>query len=594
MTNEFLLEKNKIGISNEISLDSIIKIYKEKIDNMNNNELLKKYFIWDYELFVCVQNIMHTRYGKENRLEPYLTYKDGSVWPNIGNFEEDRIEFYDTCLNATENIAMKIRYLDYLIDYRDKSKKYIYACKLIELLIHNNNIDDYDDAGKCLEYISKLSRAVDISTSFGMKEKIGMLEVSIKNIFSKFLEIKNYRWILEISELFRYLCYNKKNKRITQESINYTIGVLETCKEYYKQEKNMNLHQAFCCEFYNWIKKEDSDKERISKVLLEFGKAYEDEAEYQGGRKEKSYHVRAHFLECAVNHYINIGARDKVYNLKVKIKECYRLGRKETKEHKFEIDIPDYDLIEKDSEKFILESIEKSFGLFSRVGYFTPEKQHIINTAKKRYANSLMNIIGITKITGDRKIFDANGDEERSKYFIYEEYNTWLQIMFSIMYDKVWIKLIKQGLTCNMVVKRITEWEYMNDEDSEIIKRGIERYFEDDFISAIHILTPKFESCFREFFVWGGYATTSIKNSVTQHEQNFNDFIRNDFVKKNIEMDTLFLIQYIMVDNLGYNLRNDVAHGLAGLDKFNRNTANIVIYLFFRLTNLHWEINKNN
>jgi len=183
MITEFLLEKRKINIDNGAKLETILKLYREKIDSMNNNELLKKYFIWDYELFICSENTMHTTYGKENRLGICLTHQDGSVYLDIENFEEDRIEFYDTCLNDTENIEMKIRYLDYLIDYGDKSKRYIYSCELIELLIGNNKIDDYNDVGECLEYISKLSRAVDISTSFAMKEKIEMLEVSIKDIF---------------------------------------------------------------------------------------------------------------------------------------------------------------------------------------------------------------------------------------------------------------------------------------------------------------------------------------------------------------------------------------------------------------------------
>ena len=60
-------------------------------------------------------------------------------------------------------------------------------------------------------------------------------------------------------------------------------------------------------------------------------------------------------------------------------------------------------------------------------------------------------------------------------------------------------------------------------------------------------------------------------------------------MKNNIDSDTLFLIKYVMVDNLGYNLRNDIAHGLAGADKFSRNIANIVLFLYFILTNLCWE-----
>lgn len=587
----FRAKSNLEEITITSTIDEIMKIYEKNFNLDDMNDELKKYFIWDYELLRCHEKTMDIENSKGNRLGSYMEYTNGYKYPDIENFEEKRIEFYNECLNHEININKKIRYLDYLVDYGEKSNRYSYACQLIDLLIENNKIEDYNSATECLNYISKLSRAVNISTSYGMNEKISILEANINDTISKFIEVKNYRWILEIAQQFRCLCYNKKNKRISQESIDSIIGVLVICKEYYKEERNMNLHQSFCNEFYEWIKKEDSNDSKIRAVLLEIGQAFEDEAEYQGGRDKKSYLVKAHFLECAVNHYVNIGARDKVYNLKVKIKEAYRLAKDEVEEHKCNLDIPNFKEIEAEAKSFILEDINNSFEGFSRVGIykFIPKKQEIVDLAKKRQENSLMNLIGISKISNDRKIFDANSEVDREKYFLFEQYDYTMQLMFSILYDLIWIKLEEQGLNCEMVVDRITGWECMSEIDADIIKVGIERYFSEDFISAIHILVPKFESCFREFFSWGGYPTTSIKKSATQHEQTFNEFLENDFVKNNIDSDTLFLIKYVMVDNLGYNLRNDIAHGLAGADKFSRNVANIVLFLYFILTNLCWE-----
>lgn len=97
-----------------------------------------------------------------------------------------------------------------MVDYGERSNRYSYACQLIDLLIENNRIEDYNSATECLNYISKLSRAVNISTSYGMNERISILEVNINDTISKFIEVKNYRWILEIAQQFRCLCYNKK------------------------------------------------------------------------------------------------------------------------------------------------------------------------------------------------------------------------------------------------------------------------------------------------------------------------------------------------------------------------------------------------
>ena len=45
----------------------------------------------------------------------------------------------------------------------------------------------------------------------------------------------------------------------------------------------------------------------------------------------------------------------------------------------------------------------------------------------------------------------------------------------------------------------------------------------------------------------------------------------------------------LLVDELGLNLRNDVAHGLSKLRDFNEVNANVVLYLFFMLIKFEWE-----
>ena len=129
----------------------------------------------------------------------------------------------------------------------------------------------------------------------------------------------------------------------------------------------------------------------------------------------------------------------------------------------------------------------------------------------------------------------------------------------------------------------------MEEDNKELIKTAIDRFFNDDYVSALHILVPQFENYFRTFFEWGGYATTSIRAATTQQEQTFNDFLHQPFVKDTIEPDLLFMIEFIMVDQLGYNLRNNIAHGLLELSAFRKSTCLMVIYLFFIVTCIKWK-----
>ena len=129
----------------------------------------------------------------------------------------------------------------------------------------------------------------------------------------------------------------------------------------------------------------------------------------------------------------------------------------------------------------------------------------------------------------------------------------------------------------------------MDKKQKELITSARNRFFENDYISTLHILVPQFESYFRTLFEWGGFPTTSLKADATQHEQTFNDFLLQQYVKDTIESDLLFMIDFVMVNQLGKNLRNNIAHGLLDIKQFNKTNCLIVIYLFFLITAIRWK-----
>ena len=153
--------------------------------------------------------------------------------------------------------------------------------------------------------------------------------------------------------------------------------------------------------------------------------------------------------------------------------------------------------------------------------------------------------------------------------------------------------MIEQGLTSEIDIERVCSSEYMDEEQKEIISVGINRMFANDYVSALHILVLQFESYFRTFFEWGGFPTTSLKNNGLQYEKNFNDFIREDFVEATLDKDLLFMIDFVMVEQLGKNLRNNIAHGLSDMKTFNKNNCLIVLYLFWMLTAIKWRFSES-
>jgi hypothetical protein len=175
---------------------------------------------------------------------------------------------------------------------------------------------------------------------------------------------------------------------------------------------------------------------------------------------------------------------------------------------------------------------------------------------------------------------------------MFQNYDIELEVTFSTIVNFIWNKMIDNELTAHMVITRICESDYMNDTQKELISIGINRFFAEDYVSALHILVPQFECYFRTFFEWGGFPTTSLKNSGLQYEQNFNDFLRQDFVKDALDENLLFMIDFVMVDQLGKNLRNNIAHGLSDIKTFRKSNCLVVIYLFWMITAIKWRFHS--
>ena len=116
-----------------------------------------------------------------------------------------------------------------------------------------------------------------------------------------------------------------------------------------------------------------------------------------------------------------------------------------------------------------------------------------------------------------------------------------------------------------------------------IIKRGIERHLDRDYISSIHVIIPQVEYTIRQLLLSRGIKTTSIAN----------DIIRNALLDTLIcrgvsfygdDMTNYLKIKFTDID--GLNERNNVCHADADIADFNHSISLSIIYVIMILTKL--------
>lgn len=552
----------------------LIKLITDDIDDER-----KRLLTWEGQLFICCEIPLEQREEGQQFLFPQAVYTNGVKIPDIDNFEAERLSFYAHRAEIVKNVPAKIRYANYCFQYCEKNQKYKYANEICQLLY--GHLKSIEFGHECIVCFSRL---FELGLSFSNKDIIGNLDKVVDELISRPYSQEDFLYLLSISRIVVGNIAKNKNDFIKTKTEEKFLGIIKEMSDHYFQMGQYSHYRSCCPNYIDWMKILKRQDE-IDDTLLKFGESYELEADKEGNTNLQ----KAEFYQKAAKHYADIGEREKVYYLKIKIKQAFKDADKfgEFKTISTTQSIP-LNQMEEETKAFFKDDIEDTFALVSRSADFIINKKKIEFQAIEQAKNPIYSFVDFGHIEGNRKVFSTQDNDDIIKHLTFQNYEIELEVCFSTVVSFIWSKMIEMGLTADMVISRICEIEYMDEAQKDIIAVGIKRFFEADYVSALHILVPQFESYFRTFFEWGGFPTTSIKNNGLQHEQNFNDFLRQDFVKETLDENLLFMIEFVMVEQLGKNLRNKIAHGLGDIKTFRKNNCLIVIYLFWMITAIKW------
>ncbi|WP_210125796.1 DUF4209 domain-containing protein [Staphylococcus sp. GDY8P126P] len=585
---------------NDLELIETTKYYTEfregfkKIRDWAENENLKneaKLAQYEIEIFsLCERNPILSKNKNERRFAAVISFADGKEWPDTQKFTDNQIKYYEQRLNETNNLFLKARYSDFLFEYGDKKtaknkyeiSQYLLSC-LVELISHSS---------EGFSYTSVLARLVEVSLLMGDRERLKKAVELIYLQISEFGDNNEYSGLYELSKITREILKSKHKKIILEGHSNKIIIALENAIKNYFEDKNYHLHRIFCEELIKYKKFSLISSGRISELQKEIGKSYELEAEYQQGRKNKSLLVKAYFLEKAMKHYMKISEREKIKEMKILVKRTYEEYEKSNEMSliRIPIEFPEEE-IDKFVEHFTSLDIQNSLDKIAYSNDLIPKITVIEDQVDKLSKEfPLQNLISKGLLNDGKKIVETTTEEDNKTINFNSYYMNHLNINVELLLKAIFDILISEfEISTEDFMQKFNRWDLLDSKNIPFIKCGITKFLEKDYISAIHILVPQFESVVRRMFSKLGYSTTSIKKGITQQEVTFNEFLLRDDIRSALGNDVHKLIQIVMVEQSGLNLRNEIAHGLIELHNINYTKCILVIYLFLILTTYNIE-----
>ena len=233
-----------------------------------------------------------------------------------------------------------------------------------------------------------------------------------------------------------------------------------------------------------------------------------------------------------------------------------------------------------------LEGTDRDVLLFFLLQYIPKieeEKRRLRERAEKAPLLDLVSTFTIDSSGNTISRVGVGPDAERQKlyFFMYEN------MRFTIPFMHLHItKMKEQGkMTTESMMGLIKESELITEDHKEIVRRGLDAYMTEDYLVCCHLLIPQLEAAIRRLFALNGANIMRAKRNPDEGNEylSLDSLLGSNEAVAYMGEDIANYFRNVLTDQYGWNIRNQVSHGLLATDNFNFGMADRVVHAFLML-----------
>lgn len=145
-----------------------------------------------------------------------------------------------------------------------------------------------------------------------------------------------------------------------------------------------------------------------------------------------------------------------------------------------------------------------------------------------------------------------------------------------------------EDFTMDIVREQIVESKYISDQDIIFIDYALADYSAKRYIPFIHVIVPCIEAIIRNIYRDEIGVDILVKNAdcSTQTTANLSDILKNNAFKAKIKEDAYEYLVYLLNDETGENIRNNVAHRLKNAEYYNEYRSRLLMHFLIYLCSI--------
>jgi len=570
-----------------------LDIVSEQISEHNVSEKIRSFIkenfsknppdvlIWEQTAFDFTENYPDDKSGWGTYFGPMFVFpnEEGKMveYSSIQKITPDIISYWEKRAKESENPILKARYSNLVWDFSEKVKgekpHYTIAQVFIDSVVE---IAEKDLHKYSVDVIKKLGRALSIALSINDKQRINKLADTIIAYERKIAEDdKPGLWGFSYELLV-------KNKKVSLSKDKKHI-ILNDLERRFERLLKGNDHWAakraavLLVDYYSGL----GNKEKTKEILLKLGKMIQKQAE------QASPLIASAWLEELYHLYLQYGMKDEADRISNKIRELGEQAKSELKEIKASIEIPKDKL-----EKYIkwLTDGDLDTVLTKIAVNYIPKKDEVTKQIQGLSKKAPISFLFTHKIMDaeGRPIATVGSLEDDIEGHIVLQISQNMQISSFFLRETLSALIDKFNLTAKEIVNYLYESPIFDKRRKELLIRGIESYLNGDFLVSLHILIPQIEAIIRNLAEKIGIPILKSSRLKSSRSGGFfyrtlDELLQEEGIISVLGEDMCLYFRVLLTDPRGWNIRNDVCHGISGAENFNQMVADRIFHVLLCL-----------
>lgn len=495
-------------------------------------------------------------------------------YPSISKITPTIIDYWKSRTKEVNYPVLKARFSSLVWDFSGKiigeKLDYLIAQIFVDSVIE---IADKNLHKSPTNVIRKLERALSLALTINDKERIDKMKNIIIHYENKIAEDdKPGLWGFP----YKLLIGNKRIP-LTEEEEKEIIRTLEQRFDRLLKGDDIDPAQRATDLLVDYYTRVGNEKE-VKSILLKLGnmirkKAEEVPALVGGGWLEELYHL-----------YLLHGLKEEADKISIKIKELGAKGTSELK--KIETSIK---LSKNEIDEFINQLIEGNLqtALIRTANYYIPKRDDVIKQLKEFSKDTpiLFNFFSRKMLDREGRVIATVGSLENDI-----DGHIALQISQNMNFDSFFLRetinalIHKFSLNVETILDYLYECPIFEEKRKQFLIRGIKAYLDGDFFFALHILIPQIEALIRNLTEKIGVSVLKPSRSGGFYYKTLDELLRDENIIEALKEDMCLYLRILLTDPRGWNLRNNVCHGISPIETFNQIVTDRVFHVLLCLS----------